>query len=330
MMKKGWLSLLVSVLVMALALTMVGCGSTPSEATTDAAEAPAAVQDARDAAVTFVREHFDEALPEPLSWMEENLTAEGLVGGEQWQYTAGDWVVKVSYGIVAPEWTVYHVAVSNKITGFEWEGRVDGSGRVPEAPENVLLARDQALFYITERYGLSGLGAGLAWQEEWAVGEGIVGAGGYRYSSGDWVVTVSYPVVAPESAIYTISVANQSTGFQWEGEVDAQGALTEHAAQAPEEMFDRVAARDAAMDYIYETYQYPPLDQSVEWQEQRLTAEGIVGAETFEYTAESWVVEISYPIVAPEATIYEVTVTNEGLGLEWQGTVDTQGVVTEQ
>jgi hypothetical protein len=200
---------------------------------------------------------------------------------------------------------------------------------VPEAPENVLLARDQALFYITERYGLSALGPGLAWEEEWAVGEGIVGAGGYRYSSGDWVVTVSYPVVAPENTIYTISVANHSTGFQWEGEVDAQGALTEHAAQAPEEMFDRVAARDAALDYVYETYQYPPLDQSVEWQEERLTAEGIVGAETFEYTAQSWVVEISYPVVAPEATIYEVTVTNEGLGLEWQGTVDTQGVVTE-
>jgi hypothetical protein len=226
--KRGWLSLLVSVLVMALALTMVGCGSTPSEASADAAEAPEAVQEARDAAVTFVREHFDEAPVEPLSWVEENLTAEGLVGGEQWQYTAGDWVVKVSYAIVAPEWTVYQVAVSNASTGFEWEGRVDGSGRASEAPESALQARDQAMLYVSEQHGQSGLGAGLAWQEERLTPENIVGGETYQYTAGDWVVTVAYPVVLPENTIYTISISNQSTGFQWEGEIDAQGTLTEH------------------------------------------------------------------------------------------------------
>ena len=132
-MKKGWLSLFASALVMGLALAVVGCGSLPSEASTSAAEAPTEVQRARDAAVTFVREHFEEAIVEPLSWVEEKLTPEGLVGGEEWQYTAGDWTVKVSYGVVAPEWTVYHVAVSNESTGFEWEGRVDGSGRAPRS-----------------------------------------------------------------------------------------------------------------------------------------------------------------------------------------------------
>ena len=316
-------------LASALVLSMVGCGGTGAGETSSAPEASADVVRARDAAVSFVRGHFDEAPADSLSWVEERLTPEDLPGGAEWQYTAGDWAVKVSYAVVAPEWTVYRVGVFNKATGFQWEGRVDGSGRVPEAPENVLLARDQALLYISEQYGLAGLGAGLAWQEERLTPENFVGGETYQYTAGDWVVTLSYPVVLPENTIYTISVANQSAGFQWEGEVDAQGALTEHGAQAPEEIFDRVAARDAAMDYIYETNQYPPLDQSVEWQEERLTAEGIVGAETFEYTAESWVVEISYPIVAPEATIYKVTVTNEGLGLEWQGTVDTQGVVTE-
>jgi hypothetical protein len=135
--------------------------------------------------------------------------------------------------------------------------------------------------------------------------------------------------VLPENTVYHITVTNAATGFQWEGDVDAVGTLTELGTRETEEIFDRVAARDAALQYIYEEYRYPPLDQSVEWQEERLTAEGIVGAETFEYTAESWVVEISYPVVAPEATIYEVTVANEGLGLEWQGTVDAQGAVTE-
>jgi hypothetical protein len=227
-MKRGRLCLLVSVLVMALGVTLVGCASTPSEASTDAAKAPAAVQDARDAAVSFVRQQFDEAPAEPLSWVEENLTAEGLVGGEQWQYAAGDWVVKVSYAIVAPEWTVYHVAVSNDSTGFVWEGRVDGSGRVCEAPENALQARDQAMLYVSEQHGQSGLGAGLAWEEERLTPQNTVGSETYQYTAGDWVVTVSYPVVLPENTIYTISITNQSTGFQWEGEIDAQGTLTEH------------------------------------------------------------------------------------------------------
>lgn len=226
--KRGWLCLLVSVLVMALALTAVGCGSVPPGEDTSAAQAPTEVQGARDAAVTFVREHFEEAPAESLSWVEEKLTPEGLVGGEEWQYTAGDWTVKVSYGVVAPEWTVYHVAVSNESTGFEWEGRVDGSGRAPEAPENALVARDQALFYVSEQHGQSGLGAGLAWQEERLTPENIVGGETYQYTAGDWVVTVAYPVVLPENTIYTISITNQSTGFQWEGEIDGQGVLTEH------------------------------------------------------------------------------------------------------
>jgi len=40
-------------------------------------------------------------------------------------------------------------------------------------------------------------------------------------------VTVSYPVVLPENTIYEISVVNQDSGFQWSGQVEAQGALTE-------------------------------------------------------------------------------------------------------
>jgi hypothetical protein len=182
---------------------------------------------ARDAAVVFLRGHFDEAPRESASWTEENLTPEGLVGGSEWQYTAGDWVVKVSYAIVSVEWTVYHVAVSNESTGFEWEGRVDGSGQVPEAPESALLARDQALLYVSEHQGQTGLGAGLAWVEERLTPEGIVGGEAYQYVAGDWVVTVSYPVVLPENTIYTISLINEASGFEWEGEVDAQGTVNE-------------------------------------------------------------------------------------------------------
>jgi hypothetical protein len=223
MVKRALLSLLLVVLV----ASVVGCGSSAAPDIPAPAEAPAEVIAARDAAVVFVRGNFDQAPEESASWTEESLTPEGVVGGSEWQYTAGDWAVKVSYGVVAPEWTVYHVAVTNESTGFEWEGRVDGSGRVPEAPESALLARDQALLYVSGQHDQSGLGAGLAWQEERLTPEGIVGGETYQYSAEDWVVTVSYPVVLPENTIYEISVVNQESGFQWAGEVDAQGVITE-------------------------------------------------------------------------------------------------------
>jgi predicted small lipoprotein YifL len=218
---------LLSLLLLAMVASVVGCGGLAAPKASAEAEAPAEVIAARDAAVAFVRGHFDEAPGASASWAEESLTPEGIVGGSEWQYTAGDWVVKVSYAIVAPEWTVYHVAVTNESAGFEWEGRVDGSDRVPEAPENALLARDQAFLYISEHYDVSGLGAGLAWQEERLTPENIVGGETYQYSAGEWVVTVAYPVVLPENTIYEISVTNQETGFQWAGTVDAEGMVTE-------------------------------------------------------------------------------------------------------
>lgn len=319
---------LLSLLASALMFSLVGCAS--PAATSGPPEASAVVVGARDAALTYVREHFEDAPAESLAWVEERLTPEDLPGGVTWQYTAGDWVVTVSYAVLPPEWTLYRVSVSNESRGFQWEGRVDGSGRVPEAPEHVLLARDAALGYVSEEYGQSGLGSGLAWEEQRITPEGIVGAETYQYTTADWVVSVSYPVVAPEMMVYQVSVVNRSTGFQWEGEVDAHGTVTELGAEGSEVMFDRVGARDAALNYIYQKYQYPPLDKAaVEWEEEELTPEGLVGAAKYRYTTFNWVVEVSYPIVAPEVTIYEVTVTNADLGLDWEGTVDAQGTVTE-
>lgn len=327
MMKK---MVLLCMLASALALSVVSCAGLPVTETPSAPEASAQILAARDAALTYIREHFPEAPAESLSWVEERLTPEDVPGGATWQYTAEDWVVTVSYAVLPPEWTVYRVSVTNESTGLDWEGRVDASGRVPEAPEHVLVARDAALRYVVEEYGQQGLGSGLAWEEEWITPEGLVGAGTYQYRVEDWVVTISYPVVPPEQAVYQVSVVNQASGFQWEGEVDAQGMVTELGVETPEAPFDRTAARDAAMNYIYEHYRYPPLDtMEVEWEEEDLTPEGLVGAAKFRYTAESWVVQVSYPVVAPEATIYEVTVTNAHLDFEWQGTVDAQGVVTE-
>jgi hypothetical protein len=90
-------------------------------------------------------------------------------------------------------------------------------------------ARDAALHYVSQNYSEQAPAPNLAWVEETITPEGLVGSSTFQYTADDWVVTVSFPVVAPQATIYSVVVANQATGFQWEGDVDAAGQVTEQA-----------------------------------------------------------------------------------------------------
>jgi hypothetical protein len=94
-------------------------------------------------------------------------------------------------------------------------------------PSDPVGARDAVLAYLAENYGDEAPVAGLVWTETHTKPEGLVGGESYEYTAGDWLIAVSYPVVAPENVVYTISVSNPATGFRWEGQVDAQGQVTE-------------------------------------------------------------------------------------------------------
>jgi hypothetical protein len=93
-------------------------------------------------------------------------------------------------------------------------------------------ARDAALAYVVGHYGEQAPPPGLPWTEERTTPEGLVGSETFQYTAEHWAVTISYPVVAPEDVVYKIVVANQTSGFQWEGEMDAAGRVTETAAPA--------------------------------------------------------------------------------------------------
>ncbi|MCK4300958.1 MAG: hypothetical protein KAX80_15565 [Planctomycetes bacterium] len=335
---KSKLFILGSVLVLS-ALIITGCGpatpqptavptATPTEV---AVQAPDDVRVALDSALAYVNEHYGEQAPPPgLTWTEEDATPEGLIGWATYKFTAEDWVVTIGHAVVPPQRRVYRTSVSNPTTGFWWEGRIDAQGHVTEGPEIVLTAHGAALNYISEHYGEQAPGPDLTWEGGRATPEGLIGGETFQYTADDWVVTITYPVVAPENVVYHIVVANPTTGFQWEGELDAERYLTETAApegySPPAVMLDRIGARDAALSYIFEQYQYPPLE-SLAWKEERITPEGLVGAETYRYTAFNWVAEVSYNVVAPEAMIYQVKVTNPALDLEWKGEVDAVGQV---
>jgi hypothetical protein len=106
---------------------------------------------------------------------------------------------------------------------------------------NAAEARDVALGYVQVVYGVQPPPAGVEWQEEPTTDDELVGASGVRYRLGDWVVTVTYPVVAPEATIFHVFATELASGFQWEGEVDAGAAITEIVmVEEPDVFFEGV------------------------------------------------------------------------------------------
>jgi hypothetical protein len=111
------------------------------------------------------------------------------------------------------------VVAATEDAGAAGEGMVAFLG--PEA------ARDAALAYLAAEYGNQGPAPGVAWTEENRTPERLVGWSTFGYTSGDWDVEVSFPVVAPQDVVYEVTVRSEPGDFSWEGEVDAMGQVTE-------------------------------------------------------------------------------------------------------
>ena len=123
----------------------------------------------------------------------------------------------------------------------------------------------------------------------------------------------------------------------------AAGAGTRMKSQLPKvlhpicgvSMLDHVlAARDAALAYVSERYSKQAPAHRLPWAEDYIgvpVPEGPWGAGTLQYTytAEDWVVIISYQFLAPKPVVYEVRVNNLATYFHWQGDVDAAGQVTE-
>ena len=89
-------------------------------------------------------------------------------------------------------------------------------------------ARDAALAYVREHLEAAPA-AGLDWVAEDLTPEGLLGKSTLRYTAGDWTVTVAYPVVHPALVVYEVEVTGKALGFEWRGQVDAAGQVTEDA-----------------------------------------------------------------------------------------------------
>jgi serpin B len=101
------------------------------------------------------------------------------------------------------------------------------------------------------------------------------------------------------------------------------GQVAEGTVVAPP---DPAAARDAVLAYLVQAYGDLAPDPDLPWAELEAPAGDLVGSSTFEYQAQDeaglWIVAVSFPIVAPDQTIYRVLVANQDLPFQWQGDVD--------
>jgi len=92
---------------------------------------------------------------------------------------------------------------------------------------------------------------------------------------------------------------------------------------------DAAEARDAALNHLRVHKAQDTPSEGAAWEEEDVTPPGLIGAATKEFTYNSWIIRVSYPVVLPENTVYQVTVSNTDLGWQWKGSVKADGTVTE-
>jgi len=94
--------------------------------------------EARDVALTYLREHEPENAPSAgMVWHEEDVTPKDkyghpVPGAGHKEFTSDEWTIKVSYAVLPPERTVYQITVSSIKLGWHWKGSVKADGSLTE------------------------------------------------------------------------------------------------------------------------------------------------------------------------------------------------------
>jgi hypothetical protein len=85
-------------------------------------------------------------------------------------------------------------------------------------------AREAVLGFIRQNYGDSAPAGDLIWLGDEVSTDGLVGSSAFQYIAHNWEMDIQFPVVAPDATIYTVKLEG-SSGFSWEGLVDAYGKV---------------------------------------------------------------------------------------------------------
>ena len=93
-------------------------------------------------------------------------------------------------------------------------------------------------------------------------------------------------------------------------------------------------ARDAVLTYLQEREAQNAPSADIVWQEEDVTPKDeaghpVPGAVHREFTSDEWTIKVSYAVLPPERTVYQVVVSSIKLGWHWKGSVKADGSVTE-
>lgn len=115
----------------------------------------------------------------------------------------------------------------------------------------------------------------------------------------------------------------------------ASCATNSNGMESPSESTDSEAvgdateARDVALNHLRVHKDQDTPSEGAAWEEVDVTPPALIGAATKQFTYDSWIIRVSYPVVLPENTVYQATVLNTDLGWQWKGSVKADGTVTE-
>ncbi|MGD2162945.1 MAG: hypothetical protein PVG04_07610 [Anaerolineales bacterium] len=90
-----------------------------------------------------------------------------------------------------------------------------------------------------------------------------------------------------------------------------------------------IIAREIVLMDLRESYGDMAPPAGLQWQGDYIEQKGLVGAGAYQFTSPPWIMNIEYPIVAPEATVYSIELTNNESDFRWEGQVDARGEITE-
>ncbi len=97
-----------------------------------------------------------------------------------------------------------------------------GTGLSDEAISvQVVAVREMALTYLAQRYGDEAPPQSVQWAGRIVTQAEREGVMSYLFTAGEWNFFIFEPLAVPDGLVYSLSVYNPITGFNWQGEVDA-------------------------------------------------------------------------------------------------------------
>ena len=106
-------------------------------------------------------------------------------------------------------------------------------------PDEVVQARDHALAFLVQHQIPNAPSLDLEWTGKNVTTSGVIGGSQFEFLSNDWQIRITFPIVAPDAVIYSVTISNSVSGFEWQGEVNAEWVVlqpaTELVIEPPEE-----------------------------------------------------------------------------------------------